>query len=54
MDLDHTLSSRDTINSRLKVVLDEATDKWGLKVNRVELNQERDDIDNNKKITKES
>lgn len=37
MDLDHTLSSRDTINSRLKVVLDEATDKWGLKVNRVEL-----------------
>lgn len=37
MDLDHTLSSRDVINSRLKIVLDEATDKWGLKVNRVEL-----------------
>jgi regulator of protease activity HflC (stomatin/prohibitin superfamily) len=37
MDLDHTLSSRDLINSRLKIVLDEATDKWGLKVNRVEL-----------------
>lgn len=37
MDLDHTLSSRDTINTRLKLVLDEATDKWGLKVNRVEL-----------------
>lgn len=37
MDLDHTLSSRDTINTRLKLVLDEATDKWGMKVNRVEL-----------------
>lgn len=37
MDLDHTLSGRDTINSRLKVVLDDATDKWGLKVKRVEL-----------------
>lgn len=37
MDLDHTLSSRDTINTRLKSVLDEATDKWGLKVTRVEL-----------------
>jgi regulator of protease activity HflC (stomatin/prohibitin superfamily) len=37
LDLDSTLSSRDVINSRLKMVLDEATDKWGLKVNRVEL-----------------
>ncbi len=37
MDLDSTLSSRDIINSRLKIVLGEATDKWGLKVNRVEL-----------------
>ena len=37
MDLDNTLSSRDIINSRLKVVLDEATTKWGLQVNRVEL-----------------
>lgn len=37
LDLDNTLSSRDVINSRLKMVLDEATDKWGLKVNRVEL-----------------
>jgi regulator of protease activity HflC (stomatin/prohibitin superfamily) len=37
MDLDHTLSGRDTINSRLKIVLDEATIKWGLNVNRVEL-----------------
>ncbi len=37
MDLDQTLSSRDIINTRLKIVLDEATDKWGLKVTRVEL-----------------
>jgi len=37
MDLDETLSSRDTINSKLRAVLDEATDKWGVKINRVEL-----------------
>lgn len=37
MDLDETLASRDTINSKLKFILDEATDKWGTKVNRVEL-----------------
>lgn len=37
MDLDHTLASRDTINAKLKAILDEATDKWGTKVNRVEL-----------------
>ena len=37
MELDHTLSSRDAINTRLRFVLDEATDKWGVKVNRVEL-----------------
>lgn len=37
MDLDHTLTSRDAINTKLKQVLDEATDKWGTKVNRVEL-----------------
>lgn len=37
MDLDHTLASRDVINSKLKMILDEATDKWGTKVNRVEL-----------------
>ncbi|NIM52506.1 MAG: SPFH/Band 7/PHB domain protein [Gemmatimonadales bacterium] len=37
MDLDETLSSRDTINSKLRVILDQATDKWGVKVNRVEL-----------------
>jgi len=37
MELDQTLTSRDVINSRLRSVLDEATDKWGIKVNRVEL-----------------
>ncbi len=37
LDLDHTLTSRDTINAKLKAVLDEATDKWGTKVNRVEI-----------------
>lgn len=37
MELDRTLSSRDEINSKMRVVLDEATDKWGVKVNRVEL-----------------
>jgi regulator of protease activity HflC (stomatin/prohibitin superfamily) len=37
MDLDATLSSRDTINSKLRKILDETTDKWGVKVNRVEL-----------------
>lgn len=37
LDLDHALSSRDTINSRLRVTLDEATHKWGVKVTRVEL-----------------
>jgi regulator of protease activity HflC (stomatin/prohibitin superfamily) len=37
MDLDHTLASRDAINAKLKLILDEATDKWGTKVNRVEL-----------------
>lgn len=37
MDLDDTLSSRDTINSKLRIILDDATNKWGVKVNRVEL-----------------
>jgi|WetSurMetagenome_2_1015567.scaffolds.fasta_scaffold116017_2 regulator of protease activity HflC (stomatin/prohibitin superfamily) len=37
LDLDETLTSRDTINSKLRVILDEASDKWGVKVNRVEL-----------------
>ncbi len=37
LDLDETLSSRDTINRKLRIILDEATDKWGVKVNRVEV-----------------
>ncbi|MDR1225655.1 MAG: SPFH/Band 7/PHB domain protein [Prevotellaceae bacterium] len=37
LDLDQTLTSRDTINSKLRTILDEATDKWGVKINRVEL-----------------
>ena len=37
LELDETLTSRDTINSRLQSILDEATNKWGVKVNRVEL-----------------
>jgi regulator of protease activity HflC (stomatin/prohibitin superfamily) len=37
MDLDETLASRDVINGKLKLILDDATDKWGTKVNRVEL-----------------
>ncbi|MES2745326.1 MAG: stomatin-like protein [Bdellovibrionota bacterium] len=37
MDLDKTLSGRDVINSRLKMILDEASDKWGAKINRVEI-----------------
>lgn len=39
MDLDETLVSRDQINERLTGILDEATDKWGVKVNRVELQE---------------
>jgi regulator of protease activity HflC (stomatin/prohibitin superfamily) len=37
MNLDETLTSRDTINGKLRAVLDEATHKWGVKINRVEL-----------------
>jgi regulator of protease activity HflC (stomatin/prohibitin superfamily) len=37
LDLDHTLSSRDQINSELRLILDEATDKWGVKVTRVDI-----------------
>lgn len=39
MDLDETLVSRDQVNARLRVILDEATDKWGVKINRVELQE---------------
>ena len=37
MELDHTLSSRDEINTRLRITMDEATDKWGVRVERVEV-----------------
>lgn len=37
MELDTTLTSRDTINTKMRAVLDEATDPWGIKINRIEL-----------------
>jgi len=37
LDLDHTLSSRDQINNELRLILDDATDKWGVKVTRVDI-----------------
>ncbi len=37
LELDQTLTSRDIINTKMRVILDEATDPWGIKVNRVEL-----------------
>lgn len=37
LELDQTLTSRDIINSKMRVILDEATDPWGIKVNRVEV-----------------
>lgn len=39
LDLDETLTSRNKINDKLQIILDEATDKWGVKVNRVELQE---------------
>ena len=37
LDLDETLTSRDVINTKMRIILDEATDPWGIKVNRVEV-----------------
>lgn len=37
MELDRTLSSRDDVNNKLRIILDEATDKWGVRVERVEI-----------------
>ncbi|MEG0378076.1 MAG: paraslipin, partial [Eubacterium sp.] len=37
MELDQTLTSRDIINTKMRIILDEATDPWGIKINRVEL-----------------
>lgn len=45
MDLDETLVSRDSINEKLRVILDDATDKWGVKVNRVELQEVNPPLD---------
>ena len=38
LELDETLTSRDTVNTKMRSILDEATDPWGIKINRVELN----------------
>lgn len=45
MDLDETLVSRDQVNEKLRLILDEATDKWGVKVNRVELQEVNPPLD---------
>ncbi len=45
MDLDESLVSRDEINHKLQIILDEATDKWGVKVNRVELQEVNPPVD---------
>lgn len=37
LELDETLTSRDTVNTKMRIILDEATDPWGIKINRVEL-----------------
>ena len=37
LELDQTLTSRDTVNTKMRLILDEATDPWGIKINRVEL-----------------
>ena len=45
LDLDESLVSRDQINEKLRIILDEATDKWGVKVNRVELQEVNPPVD---------
>lgn len=45
LDLDESLISRDKINEKLRIILDEATDKWGVKVNRVELQEVNPPLD---------
>lgn len=45
MDLDESLVSRDKINEKLRIILDEATDKWGVKINRVELQEVNPPLD---------
>jgi regulator of protease activity HflC (stomatin/prohibitin superfamily) len=59
LELDQTLTSRDTINQKLRGILDDATDKWGVKVNRVELQdinppqQIRDDMEKQMRAERE-
>jgi len=45
LDLDESLVSRDQINEKLRIILDDATDKWGVKVNRVELQEVNPPVD---------
>ena len=45
LDLDESLISRDQINTKLRLILDEATDKWGVKINRVELQEVNPPLD---------
>ena len=45
LDLDESLTSRDQVNTKLRIILDEATDKWGVKVNRVELQEVNPPLD---------
>ena len=44
LELDQTLTSRDIINTKMRAILDEATDPWGIKVNRVELKKDRKSV----------
>lgn len=57
LELDETLTSRDTVNTKMRAILDEATDPWGIKINRVELKDilPPEDIQNamNKQMTAE-
>jgi regulator of protease activity HflC (stomatin/prohibitin superfamily) len=53
MDLDQTLSSRQEINAKMESILDEATDKWGIKVTRVEIKNIEPPIDIEEAMTKQ-
>ncbi len=53
MDLEQTLTSRDNINSQMRLLLDEATDPWGIKVNRVEVKNIQPPPDNQSAMEKQ-
>ena len=53
MELDQTLTSRETINKHMKVILDEATDPWGLSVTRVELKNIQPPVEIEEVMTKQ-